>query len=335
MTTLLTRHRGVADLDWELVGAAPPPEPPPPRRRVGLLAVLAIVGPLGGLALGRASVPTAEPVEPAAPAVATAVEARPVDLNQSPARVTDATPEALDGLELRLTSLDGRWEAWAEPLPDGATIYAPGGRTSTTLAVRDKLSGKVEIVTMARNLEPEAFSSDGRTLFTIDHRPAAEPEIYRVTALDLRTRVVRDVIGPWKQPLIEEMRGEGRQQVWAPEGGQLFTLYVRQTHVHVDGTHDHPGGDGPHIDGAGTDAFVHVLDVDAGWALCLELAAGFGLGPAGTTDIFVTDDGETVTVVDHHIGQRVDIAREPARSGLRADFTVGAPTLAGGPLGDQ
>ena len=201
--------------------------------------------------------------------------------------------------------------------------------------MRDKLSGKVELMTLPRNLEPEAFSSDGRTLFTIDHRPAADPEMYRVSALDLRTRVVRDVIGPWKQPLIEEMRGEGRQQVWAPEGGQLFTLYVRQTHVHVEGEHDHPGGDRPHTDVAGTDAFVHVLDVDAGWALCLELPVGFGLGPTGSTDIMVTDGGETVTVVDHHIGQRVDIVREPRRDGLRADFTVGAPTLAGRPLSDQ
>ena len=332
MTTLI-HDRDAGELEWELVGAEPPPPAEPPRsRRVGLLAVLAIVGPLAGLAFGRASASPASIDEPARVAEASVPAAIDIDPLSVAAATTD---DALDDLELRLTSQDGRWEAWAEPLPEGATMYAPGGRTSTTIAVRDKLSGKIELMTLPRNLEPEAFSSDGRTLFTIDHRPAAEPEIYRVSALDLRTRTVRDVIGPWKQPLIEEMRGEGRQQVWAPEGGQLFTLYVRQTHVHVDGDHDHPGGAGPHVDVAGTDAFVHVLDVDAGWALCLELPPGFGLGPAGSTDIMVTDGGAMVTVVDHHIGQRVDIAREAQRDGLRADFTVSAPTLVGRPLSDQ
>ena len=307
-------------LDIEPIGDHVAPNRPQPavapasrRAAVVVVTIMAIFGPIVGLMIGRAStnptggplgdVPTraTRPAEPARPAAAQAVDIE----------------VALDGLERRLTSQDGRWEAWAEPLADGATIYAPGGRASTTFVVRDKLDGSTRSFTFDRNLEPEAFSSDGRTLFTIDHRPALDPEIYRVTAVDLDQQVIREVIGPGKVPLVEEMRGEGRQQVWAPDDGQLYTLYVRQLHVH-------PGLDDvlpdDHAAGEATDAFVHVLDVDNEWALCLELPAGFGLGPDGTTDIFVTDGGHIITVVDHAIGQRIDITVE--RLGRSSTYTI-------------
>ncbi|MDW3219872.1 MAG: hypothetical protein R8F63_14755 [Acidimicrobiales bacterium] len=205
--------------------------------------------------------------------------------------------------ELRITSNNGRYEAWADPLPEGATIYAPGPRSQSTITVRDRLTGADRTLTLQRNLEPEAFSPDGSTLFAIDHRPALAPEIYQVSTIDVAAGAVTDTLGPRKLELIEEMRGEGRQQVWSPAGDQLYTLYIRQWHDHArhsDDTHDEI-----HF----TDAFVHVLDVANDWALCVELPDGIGLGPAGSTAIIIDETGTTITVVDDALGARVDVTR--------------------------
>ncbi|MEM9464881.1 MAG: hypothetical protein AAGA90_05895 [Actinomycetota bacterium] len=307
----------VEPIDRDITPNAASETTAPTRQRaaVVLVTIMAVFGPIVGLVLGRASAgnPSIGAPERELDAVAQTVD----PTSPTPARAIDVDV-ALDGLDRRLTSQDGRWEVWAEPLADGATIYAPGGRATTTFVVRDKLDGSTRSFTFDRNLEPEAFSSDGATLFTIDHRPALDPEIYRVTAVDLDERVIREVIGPNKSPLIEEMRGEGRQQVWAPDDGQLYTLYVRQLHVHPElGSVPHDD----HANGDPTDAFIHVLDVDNEWALCLELPAGFGLGPDGTTDIFIDDGGDTITVVDHTIGQRIDVAVE--RNGRTSTYEIG------------
>lgn len=216
------------------------------------------------------------------------------------------------GQELRITSNNGRFQAWADPLPDGATIYAPGPRERSTITVRDQLTGTSDAMTLDRNLEPEAFSADGATLFAIDHRPAHAPEIYRVSSIDVAAGAVTDTLGPRKVALIEEMRGEGRQQVWSPRGDQLYTLYIRQWHDHS--AHDFGPGDprsADHREVHFTDAFVHVLDVENDWALCVELPEGIGLGPAGSTAIVVDGTGTTITVVDHALGSTVDVTRLP------------------------
>lgn len=213
-----------------------------------------------------------------------------------------------DGLELRLTSNDGRHQAYADPLPDGASIYAPGGRRESTITIRDQLTDTTRTMVLERNLEPEAFSPDGATLFAIDHRPANDPVAYRVSTVDIAAGTVTETLGPRKVPLVDEMRGSGRQQVWSPHGDQLYTLYIRQYHDHAvvgeDGAHDH---DEVHA----TDAFVHVLDVADDWALCVELPSGFGLGPTGTTGIMIDAQGTTITVVDHALGAKVEVTRLP------------------------
>ncbi|GJM38173.1 MAG: hypothetical protein DHS20C19_15400 [Acidimicrobiales bacterium] len=231
--------------------------------------------------------------------------------------VVGAAPFVLDGFvgpdgsdtettgeqELRITSNNGRYQAWADPLPEGASIYAPGPRRQSTITVRDQLTGAGRTLTLDRNLEPEAFSPDGATLFAIDHRPAMAPEIYRVSTIDVAAGVVTDTLGPRKLALIEEMRGEGREQVWSPAGDQLYTLYIRQWHDHARHT------DSSHDEVHFTDAFVHVLDVANDWALCVELPEGIGLGPAGSTAIMVDETGTTITVVDHALGARIDVTR--------------------------
>ncbi|MEM7140323.1 MAG: hypothetical protein AAF548_04760 [Actinomycetota bacterium] len=256
--------------------------------------------------------------------------------------VAGAAPFVLDridastatGQELRITSNNGRFQAFADPLPDGASIYAPGPRSSSTITVRDQLDGTSTRLTIDRNLEPEAFSSDGSTLFAIDHRPAHAPEIYRVSTIDVASGEIEETLGPRKVAPIEEMRGDGRQQVWSPLGDQLYTLYIRQWHdhrahehrahehrapEHSDHQHSAPEHSAPadHSEVHFTDAFVHVLDVENDWALCVELPDGIGLGPRGSTAIMIDATGTTVTVVDHAIGSLVQVTRLPTEGSYR------------------
>ena len=120
-------------------------------------------------------------------------------------------------------------------------------------------------------VEPEAFATDGRSLFVIDHQAGSEPGTYRIRPLNLVTGQLEEMLGPTKEPLIEDMNGVGRRQVWGLNDGRLYTLYLRQTeHVHASGR-------------PGTDGFVHILDLDEEWAFCLDLPSSFGKGDLSTT----------------------------------------------------
>lgn len=225
-----------------------------------------------------------------------------------------------DTLEHRVTSRNGRHIALATALDPGATTYQPGGRATTTIEVEDRLTGRSITRTFAANLEPEAFSSDGTRLYVIDHLPANNPEYYRVAGIDVATGDRFEVFGPHKQPLDEDMRGTGRQQLWSTDGSQLYTLYLRQYHSH-DGTE---GTDGERLRPPEA-AFIHVLDVDLGWAVCLDLPVGFGLGPDSSTALLLGTDGYAVTAVDHQIGLRVNITRTDDFGNGLAGFEIAEP----------
>ena len=78
--------------------------------------------------------------------------------------------QSADEPKIRLTSNDGRRQAWAPHSPP-RSIHEPGGRTESTIIVRDQLTDETRSMTLQRNLEPEAFSPDGQTLFAIDIDP--------------------------------------------------------------------------------------------------------------------------------------------------------------------
>jgi hypothetical protein len=229
------------------------------------------------------------------------------------------TTPRTDGLQLRVTSNDGRYQALGDPLPTGGSIYAPGGRARSTIAVSDQLTGSTRSITLDRNLEPEAFSPDGRTLFAIDHRPAEDPVAYRVSTIDIEDAIITDTLGPRKIGVTEEMRGTGRQQVWSPLGDQLYTLYIRQFHDH---SFIAPGAPSHDHSESQTAAFVHVLDVATDWALCVALPDGFGLGPADSTAIMIDDTGLVITAVDRALGSMVEVTRLPDIDDETGRFTV-------------
>jgi hypothetical protein len=161
----------------------------------------------------------------------------------------------------------------------GGSTYRPAGRSRTTLVVADDGGERLRL-DLPGNLEPEAFSADGQRLFVLDYRPATAPERYRVRMLDLTTRRLEPLVTRVKTAVRtgaeEEMRGQGRQAVYDPSRGLLFTLYTHQPdHLH---TRDLIAGarDGsPHVH-----AFVHTLSLREHWAYCIDLPAPFGQGPA-------------------------------------------------------
>jgi hypothetical protein len=206
-------------------------------------------------------------------------------------------------LQVRAVEPGGERVVLGPLLARGANTYEPGGRESTTLVVADLVAGTSRTFELPRNVEPEAFGvgAGGREqLFVVDHRPAAQPVSYRVGAVNLVDGSYHGLSGPGKQPLDIDMTGVARKQVLSAGGTQLYTLYLRHGHSDAE-HHDAEHGD----DGSATTlAFVHVLDLSAGWAYCVDLP-GVGHGPTRASSIALSDDGSEVVVTDRHAGKRV------------------------------
>jgi DNA-binding beta-propeller fold protein YncE len=197
------------------------------------------------------------------------------------------------GLTARVVSTAGTLVALTA---SGGDTYRPAPRTRTRIVVADPAGERpVRELDLAGNFEPEAFSADDTSLFVLEYLPAHAPERYRVRRVELATGTVlplnlrdKTLVPPGAE---EEMRGEGRQAVLAPDRSRLYTLYLHQAdHRH---TRDLLGGghDGPQVH-----AFVHVLSLTEGWAYCLDLPAPFGEHPADTHALTVSPDGRTLYV---------------------------------------
>lgn len=173
-----------------------------------------------------------------------------------------------------------------QPPPTIVKNYRPPGRTATELVVVSS-AGRTDRVTVAANVEPEAFALDARSLFVVEFSPPAAPDRYRVRRMDLEVGGLHDVVSVDKE-LQQDMRGSARTQAWSRDGSRLYTLYTR--------------GEG---DAA---AFIHVLDLERKWAHCIDLPPGLGTGPLGTTALAVSTDGTRLEVIDAHSGRAVTIA---------------------------
>lgn len=196
------------------------------------------------------------------------------------------TVTALDtasGRELWSGEVAGRFDAKvASPQATwvalGDTRHSAYGRRSTTLAVlgggSDPRSFELE-----GNFEPEAFSTDGRSLFVIEYLPPADPDSYRVRRLELDTGEVVPVYTP-DADLQEAMEGTARIQAASPDGRRLYTLYSFR-------------------DGRGVrHAFVHVLDLVDLWAHCIDLPSTFAESPEKAMALTVAPTGDRVYLAD-------------------------------------
>jgi hypothetical protein len=110
-----------------------------------------------------------------------------------------------------------------------------------------------------------------------------------VTLLDLVRGRVKPVFGPFKSP-PERMPGTRLQQVFAPDGDKLYTLY----------TSSRPGY-APHGAPVPSDAsvsFVHVLSLAKGWAHCVGLPPELWNQPASAQALAASSDGTRLYIVD-------------------------------------
>jgi DNA-binding beta-propeller fold protein YncE len=186
-------------------------------------------------------------------------------------------------------SVEGQWAARVLS-DDGRRVvlgptgsYTDGRDRTSLLAVEPEAGTVPQSLYVVGNVEPEAFSTDGRALFVLQYTPAGAPTQYQVRRLDLTTGAVDDVpdkASGWG----DAMAGTARTHALAPDGRRLYTLYTT----------------GDPMAGTAT-AFVHVLDLDEQWAFCVFLPVPFGVGGGGgPMTIAVAPDSSAVYVTDLH-----------------------------------
>ena len=210
----------------------------------------------------------------------------------------DAEPASdvrLDGtLDVRVVSESGAAVALTDPLPDGWDPEVPLPRSRTSIVVADPTgAGQPRTYDLRGNFEPEAFSTDDRQLFMIQHLPAEAPTVYRVTVLDLKRGRVYPVFGPYKAP-PERMPGIRLQQIISPNADQLYTLYSSAR-----------PGYAPHhapVPNDATVSFVHVLSLQEGWAHCVGLPKELWDRPASEQAMATSPNGRLLYIVDATLG---------------------------------
>jgi len=197
-------------------------------------------------------------------------------------------------LDVRVVAESGAAVALMDPLPEGWDPEVPLPRSRTPIVVADP-TGVMEPRTydLRGNFEPEAFSTDDRRLFLIQHLPAEAPTVYRVTVLNLRTGRVVPVFGPFKGP-AERMPGIRLQQVLSPNADQLYTLYSSAR-----------PGYAPHhapVPNGATVSFVHVLSLQDGWAHCVGLPEELWDRPASEQAMATSPNGRLLYIADPTLG---------------------------------
>ncbi|SCG52476.1 hypothetical protein GA0070609_2668 [Micromonospora echinaurantiaca] len=186
------------------------------------------------------------------------------------------------------------------------TAGRPAGRDVTPVLIADA-SGVRQRLDLRGNVVPEAFTGDLTGLFVLEWLPAAAPDRYRVRVVDLATGTPGPLSTRAKAPVPpgaeEEMRGDGRQAVLAPDRRTLYTLYTHQPgHRHTrDLVSGRPGN---------AHAFVHTLNLVERWAYCVDLPHPFGEGPASGHAMAITPDGRRLYVTDVASGGVAEISTE-------------------------
>lgn len=162
------------------------------------------------------------------------------------------------------------------------------GRTKTTLVVAGR-AVEPRTIELDGNYDPEAFSTDGNSVFLLEYLPPQKPDSYRVRRLDLATEKVSGVFSVDAE-LQEAMRGTARVQAMSPDGKYLYTLYTTGG-----------GALGPRR------AFVHVLNLDELWAHCVDLPEEFGHAEGEKIALAVTPDSRRLHVLDSAAGALAEV----------------------------
>ena len=204
-------------------------------------------------------------------------------------------------LEVKVASQDGRQVVLGRTGDDGG--YPPG-RSSTRFVVIDQETAEPRELTLEGNYEPEAFSTDGGSLFVIEYLPPRDPTSYQVRRLDLTTGEVGGVYTVDAE-LQERMQGTARVQAASPNGDRLYTLYSLKD----------PDGS--------VHSFVHVLSLDEEWAHCVDLPDTFEIANERAIAMSVAPDGGRLYVADALSGALAEIDTEALTVTRTAEVTLG------------
>jgi hypothetical protein len=195
-------------------------------------------------------------------------------------------------LAIRVVSEHGGKVALMAPLPPDASRRTPQPRAFTDIVVTDAIGLQHPTrFHLKGNFEPEAFSTDGRSLFMIRYFPPTNPVAYQVASLDLAEGSVYPVLGRRKEP-VETMRGSRLEQVSSPDGTRLYTLYTSQPPAYAEGHDASQARAGRPV------AFIHTLALDGGWAVCVGLPKPFWGGDPASEAMAISPDGSRLFVAD-------------------------------------
>lgn len=164
--------------------------------------------------------------------------------------------------------------AAVEPGGERVVLVAPDAGTGGTRVVDvDGTTGiPVREPVFEGTLEPEAYSTDRSLLFAA----RVYDDRYHVHALELADGTQWPTLGLDKTVEPEDMYGAVVQAALSPDGTQLATLYRDATKP-------------------GRTAFVHLLSLETGTTVCVDLKEPFGGDEPGRDAIEWRDDG-TVAV---------------------------------------
>lgn len=203
-------------------------------------------------------------------------------------------------VRVKVVSNDGSFVALS-PLRER---YYRDGREQTKLLITGEEHSPQRVV-LDGNYEPEAFSTDGKSLFVIRYMPASNPNSYQVRRLDLVTEKVEGVYTP-DAHLQERMGGTARVQAASQQGDRLYTLYTLM------------GNDGERH------AFVHVLSLDELWAHCIDLPEGFAESAESATALAVTPDGSRLVAANSVTGTIAEIDTEKLALARTTEMDLGS-----------
>lgn len=159
---------------------------------------------------------------------------------------------AIDGV-----SPTGRWVALRRQVDDiERRAWIAESRWQTDLVILDGDDGRVaETIGLAGNFEVETISAGGDALFLVERLPAVDPDRYLVRLYDLGAGGLQEGALRDKRFFDEIMTGLAWDGVGTADGRWLLTLYVN----------------------TGRDtAFVHTLNLEERYAVCLDLPSGTG-----------------------------------------------------------
>jgi DNA-binding beta-propeller fold protein YncE len=227
------------------------------------------------------------------------------DARRGTTDITALDPE--EGTVLWENALSGKHRVKVVSQTGNAVAMAPlgqrhfrDGRKSTKLTVVREAASESRTFELEGNYEPEAFSTDGSSLFVIRYLPAGKPNSYQVRRLDPTTGRVEGVYTP-DGHLQDRMGGTARIQAMSPDGARLYTLYT-----------------------LGEDyAFVHVLSLDGLWAHCIDLPDGFSESVEDATAITLSPDGRHLYVANSAADIVAEVDTESLLVTKSADVNLG------------